>query len=52
MLSIKQLSNSDLLKMRVDLLSEDSCDFEHQEDIAEDVIRIEYELRVNRNVSI
>ena len=52
MLSIKQLSNSDLLKMRVDLLSEDSCDFEHQEDITEDVIRIEYELRVNRNVSI
>jgi|DEB0MinimDraft_10_1074344.scaffolds.fasta_scaffold91277_1 hypothetical protein len=52
MLSIKQLSNSDLLKMRVELLSEDACDFEHQEDIAEDVIRIEYELRVNRNVSI
>lgn len=49
---ISTFSTSDLIKMREQLLDQDAYDFEDQERISEDIFRINFELRVTRDITI
>ena len=49
---LKELTIDELREQRLALLNQDAYDFDHQESISEHVFRIDYELRVVRNVTV